>query len=787
VWAVAAAPGIVGTWTSTAGAFAAVALIPGWLLSRRIGFPCAGSLPWITHPARALTFSIAMIAGLELVCASVELGMTALLGLLAAVSVLLALLPVGASDQSPESQSTDTDAVADRVALLSFLALVVAAVVLAAAGDNIARDRMWYSAWINSLAVAETLDWSEPFFGTQYIPARFVHNAWLAALGAIAALSRMPAPDLLADFLPPVLTLCAASATWMLADVVFGRGYKASVGGLAGLLVLLTSSYPFFSPERYAFFGRLPEDKFVALLIFMPVAIATLWRFIDKVSLRAAVMAWAACTAVAFSHAIVQLLLVLSIVPYFLWRSIAMRSTSFRTTTVAVAILAATSLAPGLSALKARSQIVETPTPVTVFEDDVRHPVVRSHIRMDRLIDIPLGGPVVAPRLIAEPVLFLSLLGLVAAARRRKESWAPFLLSASLVHLALAFAPYIAPLFGRLVVPWMAYRALWGIPFGLLVAALLIELVRSLTPASGRARGPVVVTVGLLVGGLTFGMPWSRLEDVGEPRAGIDSETQDLLDEISDLPPTSRIAAAAGLSELIPAFTGHHVLAFSDRGTVVFTGVRRHAERRLIANAVLLGLYGGSPRLRNRVVSDFDITHTVYEREECDRRSAEIYKSTRFTLCAERFHTSRRFRMRRTTAVAADGPRGPVRAVLGDVLHCEPKPEFVERTKAWRWTRAGRWSGAPVVINCEAEFPRATPVGTMRIALNLPKASEALVYRAKVVMADGGKFKRQGVVEFRENPNGELRLPEGLVKRISVRIVPAYLPYFNAEALDLRS
>lgn len=760
--------------------------MPGWLLSRRIGFPCAGSIGWITHPARALTFSVAIIAGIELVCASFELGMRALVGALLAISAVLALLPAGHDPTRIRGASGD-DGPDGRAALAIFIAVAALAVYLAVAGDNIARDRMWYSAWINSLATSEALTWTEPFFGTEYIPARFVHNAWLATLGAVTALSGLPAPELLSDFLPPILTACAASAAWMLADVVFGRGFRASLGGLAALLVLLTTSYPFFSPDRYAFFGRLPEDKFVALLIFMPVAVATLWRFVDKASIRAAVMAWAACTAVAFSHAIVQLLLVLSIVPYFLLRALAMRSTSFGTTTVAVAILAATSLAPGLSALRARSQIVETPAPTVVFENDTRHPVVRSHVRMDRLTDIPVGGPIVAPRLLAEPVLLLAMLGIIATVLRRNESWASFLLCAAGAHLALAFAPFVAPAFGRLVVPWMAYRALWGIPFGLLLGALLVETVRRLTPVDGGRTGAVVVVALALTGVAASQMPWDRMQPPTGERAGIDSDTRILLDAIADLPTSTRIAAAPGLAELIPAFTGRQVLAFSDRGTVVFIGARRGAERRLIANAVLLGLYGGSRRLRNRVVSDFDITHTVYEGRNCDRRGAEIYRSARFTLCAERFRTTRRFRMRRTTAVAGDGPHGAVRAVLGDLLHCSPPPTLVDRARIFRWAREGRWTGTSVTVDCTAEFPRATPVGRMRVSLNLPKASEALVYRARVEMTDGGVFKRQGVLEFKENPNGELLLPEGLVRRVEVRLVPAFLPYLNALALDLRS
>jgi ribose/xylose/arabinose/galactoside ABC-type transport system permease subunit len=167
--------------------------VPGWLLSRRVGFPCAGSIPFLTHPARALTFSVAIVATIELSCAGFALSMNALIAALAVVCAVLTLLPAGSDNEAGSSEAPEP--AADRAALAIFAAIAVLAVVLAGAGDNIARDRMWYSAWINSLATAEVLDWTEPFFGTDYIPARFIHNAWLATLGAITALSRIPRPN----------------------------------------------------------------------------------------------------------------------------------------------------------------------------------------------------------------------------------------------------------------------------------------------------------------------------------------------------------------------------------------------------------------------------------------------------------------------------------------------------------------------------------------------------------------------------------------------------------------
>jgi hypothetical protein len=54
-------------------------------------------------------------------------------------------------------------------------------------------------------------------------------------------------------------------------------------------------------------------------------------------------------------------------------------------------------------------------------------------------------------------------------------------------------------------------------------------------------------------------------------------------------------------------------------------------------------------------------------------------------------------------------------------------------------------------------------------------------------MFDGSSFTKQGVLEFRDNPYGELALPAGAVRRVTLRLVPAFLPYLNVRALELRS
>jgi hypothetical protein len=765
---------------------AAVLVVPGWLLRRRLGRPSTASAAWIAAPAESLAMSLFVIAVLELGCAALGLGMTALLVGLASASAFLALLEPRNAETAP-LEPTDATTAGDGIATTVFVSVALLTVALAWAGENVARDRMWYSAWVSNLASSASFGWNDPFFGTGYVPARFTHNAWLTGLGALSRLTDIEAPTLFDRTLPVFLTVCAASAAWALANALFGGGARASLAALAQLAVLLGTRYPFFSPERYPFFGRLAEDKFTALVVLFPIALAAAWRLLGGFTLARAVTLLAACTAVAFSHALVQLVLIVTLTPFCLWR--ALTDGDRRNTAIAVvAILVLTSIGPGVAAWTARGQIVESPEPSQILAHDARHPVVRSHLRMQRLTDLPRGGPIVDPRLLGEPLFALALVGLIVAWLRRREAWARLLLYATCAHLLLAFAPFVSPYFGKLIVPWMTYRALWGVPFGALLGLVAIEAALA-TAAMTGARAVSVALVALIVtASIAANLPWDRLEhDPTAQRERLDPGTRALLDELRQLAPESRVAAARGLAELIPAHTGRYVLATSDRATVVFTGSRRQAERRLIGNAVLLGLDGGSTRLRNRVVSDFDVTHTIYEQRDCDRAAAEIFRNERYTLCAERYRSGRRFRVRRTTAVAAAAPTGALRAALNDLLQCRPAPQWIEKTRVNHWSRATRWNARPVVVECATIFPRATAVRRLRLALNLPKAREAVVYRVHVEMFDGSDYTRQGVLEFRENPYGELALPPGMVRSITVRLVPAFLPYLNVRALDLRS
>ena len=88
-------------------------------------------------------------------------------------------------------------------------------------------------------------------------------------------------------------------------------------------------------------------------------------------------------------------------------------------------------------------------------------------------------------------------------------------------------------------------------------------------------------------------------------------------------------------------------------------------------------------------------------------------------------------------------------------------------------------------MSCVARLPRAIRASRLRLELNLPKSDEALLYRISVTSRDGKRLRKQGVVEFRGNPNAEIALPPVEMTKIRFRILPAYLPYLNLRGLAL--
>ena len=780
VWGLALSARWTGPATASVFAFAAVALLPGALLDGLRGGRSAARTFEIPARALALSTGLATVAGAIAVLAGYSI-------LFVPASLFLVSLAFSLTATQAAAPPGPAPHPRDDVhrSLLALLALVtVAATVAAAADANIARDRMWYLAYLTALAADGPLDWAEPFFGSGTVVPRFAYNGWLLVLAACQRVACGDVRILFERIVPALLVPVTASAALVMGRVFFSNRRAAALAALASMTVLAYTRYPYFSPEHYPFVTRLVEDKSVALLVFLPVALAavrTLARNSVAGNRAGPLTVGVALVACASTHALVYAFLLIALCSLaafeFLRRSDAYASGRPVLAAILVTMIA---VGPAWLGLSARSTIVGTPDPHVLLETNPEHPVVRSHLRMNRLTRLPVGGPVVDPLLLFDPVLLVCLCGAFTLLRRRPGRDGALLGAMTVPFLALAFLPWISPAFGRAVVPWMAYRALWTIPFGGLFAALVFSRKQSDEPRV------VVAVAASLVAVAAISLPWERVYDPKDrsPDAGIEA----VIESIARLAPTTRVAAAPGFAELVPALAGRPVLAFSDRGTTVFARSKRDAERRMQANAAIVGLAPGSPRLRRRLLGYYGITHTVHGGHVCPDDSVRIARGGALVLCAERPGTPGRPAMRRSTAVAPAHTKGFVLARIGDGILCKPAPMRAQHPDApgrYRWKRTARWSASPVAIGCRARFSESVRATRLRLELNLPRAEEALVYRISVATGEGKRLHRQGVIEFRDNPNGEIALPPVDVKKIRMRILPAYLPYLNLRGLAL--
>lgn len=776
---------------STALGAACVLVLPGLCIERLLH---GHFLPYgaASAPARCMTLSVALLAVFGLAVAEAGAGIHTLLLTTAVASLSFALVPL-ASRSEPGAGADPTDgtpgsretAGSDRFARGGLLFLVVVAVGLAAAAPNVARDRMWYLAFVTQLASGAPIDWSEPFLGTGTTAPRFAYNGWLLALAAWSSLTGATPALVFERLAPCILTVAVASAAWH-----FGRVAVPSAPGLAALASLTTmlaTRFPFFSPDRYPFFARVAEDKSVALLVFAPVALVAVAEAVDATR-RPSRATWAylvlTLVAVAFSHGLVMLLVGIAIA-FLLVLARFGGAVSAPRVLATIALSAIVAAAPGRMAMMARQQIVDVDEPAAAWSEDVTHPVVRAHLRLGRTRDLPAGGPIVEPRLVTDPLLLAGLAAIALAWWRRRSIGAALLVACSVPFVALAFVPFVAPLFAKAVLPWMAYRALWLIPFGCLLAL----------PVSMLPRGK---TVSLLGGVVTLALvtmtldalPWNRpnaRKEVVSPLAN--RNTRDVLARIAALPLDSRVAAAPGFAELVPAIAGRPVVAVADRATHVFAGSRLSAEERLRASAAIVGFAPGSYRFRRAQADRSGATHFVIHARECGRLGRELFRSGRLRLC-EIVTAPSDANFAGSVVTGATTAREPedspeVLASIGSGIEC--KPEAEHKGAVYRWKRVGRWTAKPLAVHCSAKIDPPT-AGQLSVSLSaeLPRARESLLVRAVLRTTDGRRVVRHAVVVLEGRDTAILRLPAVSARALRLRLVPAHLPYLNLRELFLR-
>lgn len=602
--------GAAGTWPALGGPLVLVSLllVPGYALSYLLCEPYDRAGP--QGLAIAVSLSIAVFNVAAAITAAIGAGWSGFSWIFAGLCTVLA---VAATRFTHDARLPIERTRHEWLALLLAAAVLLPAVWKYAGGGV---DDWWDLAYVRALADRRLIDFSEPMLGTGRVHPRFSWSSWLLLQAAGRALVGSDPVMLQWKVLAPVVCVASVTAVLSLARAVFAGGDRK----LVVLAVIATPAW-IFGTDALPYFTRLHQDKFVAALVLMPVLLATALDYVSRPTARRTMLV--ACTAMALCsvHTLVFGVASLGVLACSAtayrnsrerrgWCSVRSGAFGLPAAALLCGVLALVMLPPLWQAWALRSwfagQGVGLATP--------DNPVVRAHLALDRLV---AAG---TPYMIVNPGALFGPLGLVVAlgaclALRRKSAGDSYLLTLTFVPAAIIFLPLVAAGVGAVTVPWMLYRIGWLVPQPLLLARVFV-------PALRAERWPLR-TLGLLLGALVvlaLSAPTAadrlRREMREHPFSyetfprGTTLAAYRFLDR-AERP--GAVLAPQGFSNLIPAMTGRPVVAFSERGTLVFSGNEFGAYARLSDRATFFSC-SSDAESRKRIADGYGVAYAVFRR-----------------------------------------------------------------------------------------------------------------------------------------------------------------------------
>ena len=336
-------------------------------------------------------------------------------------------------------------------------------------------------------------------------------------LALVAHFSRVEVFDVYRLHLPPLLVVAGALAFLVLAEAVLkDRGLAWMALALQGLFAL-SDMHTRGEGMGMAMLVRVVEDKFVALLITLPLAQAAFLAALRGGGRRPlAVFAFLGVSATLLQPFAVPWLALTCGVTYLSAFATRLVPRS-RRLLIAVAVLLAAGLVMAwvLRALR--------PSPYFVLYDPswgFNATLLQLSFRQLLIFSLEKGWYMAHPWLLTHPLVIAALLGsLLLVPRARRSLEAQWLLLSTWVPVLLVFNPVSAVALGWLVTPWRLYRLLWVLPVALVLAwvlgAVLTAAERWLShrwPAAAQRRlaaGPLAFAGLALVAALL----WPRMVD----------------------------------------------------------------------------------------------------------------------------------------------------------------------------------------------------------------------------------------------------------------------------------
>lgn len=372
------------------------------------------------------------------------------------------------------------------------------------------------------------LNVSEPLFGTQFgSGVRMAFNQSLPLSYLWSYLSGVDGITMTAVASRSMMALWILLASYMLGKAVGVIQYGEAQGRRWGLVVaaiqlLIYLAAPFLRDDNVSlfFFERTSADKFMVPTVMLPVAFALAIRYLAQGERRLWLITALICYAVSTIHPLIAAMLALALGAFagFHWLLHLRQRVAFQRL-LAFGVLAFIAMAlpliqltlsrgdeplapsfpvsldgwpvgyrqiPALPYLYLPSLDVYGPLPdfsqlQASDADSVTNPFLigRFAVNMERrrLILFDLQHYISDPNLLLEPPYLLALLCLpFLLGKIRENLGTQFVVSTSLAILFVMFNPYITPMIGSLVMPWILWRFVWLLPYALIFALVLFKV-----------------------------------------------------------------------------------------------------------------------------------------------------------------------------------------------------------------------------------------------------------------------------------------------------------------------